>query len=140
MTRKKRDWYKYMCGQHRPSSLMSTCHRSLQRLQFLEQLRICFLCFPCPFLGCLTFPLGHFALFAFPLPFLLRANWNDADCGKCYGIMYAKNTINVLALDVSKDGFTVSPQAMSVLTNGQASALGRVKVTATEVPASECGL
>ncbi|KAI5983445.1 Cerato-platanin, partial [Pisolithus orientalis] len=68
------------------------------------------------------------------------ANWNDASCSKCYAIMHAKNTINVLALDVSKDGFTVSPQAMNMLTNGQASALGRVKVTATEVPASECGL
>ncbi|KAI6148860.1 Cerato-platanin [Pisolithus tinctorius] len=68
------------------------------------------------------------------------ANWNDANCGKCYAITYAKNTINVLALDVSKDGFTVAPQAMNVLTNRQASALGRVEVTATEVPASECGL
>ncbi|KAI6156607.1 Cerato-platanin-domain-containing protein [Pisolithus tinctorius] len=130
MTRKKRDWYKYMCGQHRPSSLMilgATSH-------LLPLLPV-----PFPRLPDLP-PLGHFALFAFPLPFLLRANWNDANCGKCYGIMYAKNTINVLALDVSKDGFTVSPQAMSVLTNGQASALGRVKVTAVEVPASECGL
>ncbi|KAI6156703.1 Cerato-platanin [Pisolithus tinctorius] len=57
------------------------------------------------------------------------ANWNDANCGKCYAITYAKNAINVLALD-----------AMNVLTNGQASALGRVEVTAVEVPASECGL
>ncbi|KAI6143015.1 Cerato-platanin [Pisolithus tinctorius] len=68
------------------------------------------------------------------------ANWNDPNCGKCCAITYAKNTINVLALDVSEDGFTVSPQAMNVLTNGQASALGRVEVTSAEVPASECGL
>ncbi|KAI6154184.1 Cerato-platanin, partial [Pisolithus tinctorius] len=64
------------------------------------------------------------------------ANWNDANCGKCYAITYAKNTINVLALDVSKNGLTMSPQAMNVLMDGQASALGRVEVTATELPTS----
>ncbi|KAI6004584.1 Cerato-platanin, partial [Pisolithus marmoratus] len=68
------------------------------------------------------------------------ATWNDPNCGKCYAVTYGKNTINVLALDVSKDGFTVSPQAMNTLTNGQALALGRVEVAATEVPASECYL
>lgn len=66
------------------------------------------------------------------------ADWNDPNCGKCYAITYGKNTIKVIALDVSKDGFTVSPQAMDTLTDGQANALGRVEVTAAEVPASEC--
>ncbi|KAI6156749.1 Cerato-platanin [Pisolithus tinctorius] len=88
---------------------------------------------------------GYTTFSSFPnVPYLggapTIANWNDANCDKCYAITYAKNTINILALDVSKDGFTVSPQAMNVLTNGQASALGRVEVTAAEVPASECGL
>ncbi|KAI6026909.1 hypothetical protein PISMIDRAFT_121740, partial [Pisolithus microcarpus 441] len=68
------------------------------------------------------------------------ADWNDPNCGKCYAITYGKNTIKVIALDVSKDGFTVSPQAMDTLTDGQANALGRVEVTAAEVPASECSL
>ncbi|KAI6115456.1 Cerato-platanin [Pisolithus croceorrhizus] len=68
------------------------------------------------------------------------ADWNDPSCGKCYAVTYGKNTIKVIALDVSKDGFTVSPQVMDTLTDGQANALGRVEVTAAEVPASECSL
>ncbi|KAI6097811.1 Cerato-platanin [Pisolithus sp. B1] len=84
--------------------------------------------------------LGSFSNFPYLGGAPTVADWNDPSCGKCYAVTYGKNTIKVIALDVSKDGFTVSPQAMDTLTDGQANALGRVEVTAAEVPASECSL
>ncbi|KIN95296.1 hypothetical protein M404DRAFT_319088 [Pisolithus tinctorius Marx 270] len=61
-----------MCGQHRPSSLLSTCPRSLQPLYFLEQLRNLFLRCPGPFLGRALLLRGFLCGQAFSLPFLLR--------------------------------------------------------------------
>jgi hypothetical protein len=66
--------------------------------------------------------------------------WNSAACGSCYQVTYGSNTVAILAVDVSKEGFTVSQQAMNTLTGGLAAELGRVDVTATQVDASVCGL
>ncbi|KAG6326276.1 hypothetical protein ID866_12813 [Astraeus odoratus] len=66
--------------------------------------------------------------------------WDDPNCGKCYTITYGTSTINVLEVDVSKNGFTVSQQAMDNLTNYSAQALGRVPITYIEADASACHL
>jgi hypothetical protein len=66
--------------------------------------------------------------------------WNSAACGSCYQVTYMNNTVTILAVDVSKEGFTVSEEAMNTLTGGLAAEAGRVDVTATQVDASACGL
>ncbi|KAH7890644.1 Cerato-platanin [Phlebopus sp. FC_14] len=64
--------------------------------------------------------------------------WNSTACGTCYAVTYGSNTINVLAVDVSKAGFTVSEEAMNALTNNEAVALGRIDVSALQVNATAC--
>ncbi|EPT02273.1 hypothetical protein FOMPIDRAFT_1022910 [Fomitopsis schrenkii] len=66
--------------------------------------------------------------------------WNSAGCGTCWQISYNGNTINVLAVDHAGDGFNLSLEALNVLTDNQAEALGRVTATATQVDSSVCGL
>ncbi|KAG9309692.1 Cerato-platanin [Chiua virens] len=66
--------------------------------------------------------------------------WNSPQCGACYTVTYGNYTVNILAVDVSKTGFTVSEAAMNALTNGQAVALGRVNVTFVTASPSTCGL
>ena len=70
------------------------------------------------------------------------AHYNSPNCGTCWKLYYAETgkTINVLAVDVALDGFNISEEAMNKLTGGLAVELGRVEVTATQVPASVCGL
>lgn len=66
--------------------------------------------------------------------------WNSTACGTCYEVTYGSNTVAILAVDVSKEGFTVSQEAMNTLTGNLAAELGRIDVTAIEVAASACGL
>ena len=70
------------------------------------------------------------------------AHWNSPNCGTCWKLYYAETgkTINVLAVDTSGDGFNISEEALNTLTGGLAVDLGKVEVTATQVPASVCGL
>ncbi|KAF8343334.1 hypothetical protein F5887DRAFT_886925, partial [Amanita rubescens] len=50
-------------------------------------------------------------------------------------------SINVTAVDhAGADSFNIALKAMNNITNGQAVALGRVPVTAVQVPASGCSL
>lgn len=66
--------------------------------------------------------------------------WGSPACGTCWQLEYQGNTINVLAVDSGKSGFNIALGAMNKLTNNQAIALGRVTATATQVPATACGL
>ena len=66
--------------------------------------------------------------------------WDSAACGTCWQITYNGQSINVLAIDVGRDGFNLSEEAMNDLTNGQAAQLGRVDASATQVAPSVCGL
>ncbi|KAI0700550.1 immunomodulatory protein [Cerioporus squamosus] len=68
------------------------------------------------------------------------AGWNSDSCGTCWQLTYKGKSINVLAIDHADSGFNIALTAMNTLTNGQAEALGRVDVTATQVSASSCGL
>ena len=68
------------------------------------------------------------------------AGWNSASCGSCWKLTYKGKSINVLAIDHAASGFNIAKAAMNTLTNGQAEALGRIDVTATQVSASSCGL
>ncbi|KAI0818678.1 Asp f 13-like protein [Irpex lacteus] len=61
-------------------------------------------------------------------------------CGTCWQLTYSGKSINVLAVDVGRDGFNLSEEAMNELTGGQAVALGRVDANAIQVDASACGL
>ena len=71
--------------------------------------------------------------------------WNSTSCGTCWQVTYTNSSgiaksINVLAIDVSLNGFNIAETAMNVLTNNQAGFLGRVNVASTQVAASVCGL
>ncbi|KAF9219117.1 Cerato-platanin [Gyrodon lividus] len=66
--------------------------------------------------------------------------WNSAQCGTCYAVTYANTIVNILAVDVSKTGFTVSEAAMNTLTNNQAVALGRINVTFELAEPEACGM
>ncbi|KAH9948150.1 immunomodulatory protein [Amylocystis lapponica] len=66
--------------------------------------------------------------------------WNSAYCGTCWELSYNGSTVTVMAMDVAKEGYNLSLEAMNTLTNGQAQSLGRVDATATQVDASQCGL
>lgn len=66
--------------------------------------------------------------------------YNSVACGTCYNVTYGSKTVTILAVDVSKAGFTISETAMNTLTGNLAVELGRVDVTATQVNASACGL
>lgn len=71
--------------------------------------------------------------------------WNSANCGTCWELTYTNaqgvaKSINMLAIDHAGDGFNVAMAAMSELTGGQATQLGRVDVAAKQVAASVCGL
>ncbi|KAH0828835.1 immunomodulatory protein [Lanmaoa asiatica] len=68
------------------------------------------------------------------------SGWNSTQCGACYAVTYGSTTLNILAVDKSTTGFTVSEAAMNTLTGNQASALGRVDVSFVTVGSSACGL
>lgn len=66
--------------------------------------------------------------------------WNDDNCGKCYTATYDGVSVNIIAVDVGRNGFVVSPQAMDALTGGQAVNYGRIEVTYVEADPSACQL
>lgn len=73
------------------------------------------------------------------------AGWNSPECGSCWQLTYTtaqgSRSITITAVDhAGANSFNVGLKAMNTLTNNQAVALGRVSVTATQVPSSECGL
>ncbi|KAJ5974581.1 hypothetical protein N7481_011791 [Penicillium waksmanii] len=72
------------------------------------------------------------------------AGWNSPNCGNCYSLHYKSGkvdkTIKVLAIDAAPGGFNIGKQAMNLLTNNQAEALGRVTATYTLLADSECGM
>lgn len=82
---------------------------------------------------------------SFPkFPFLAASDaipgWNSPNCGTCFAVTYNGVTVNVLAIDHAGDGINMSLEAMNALTNGQATFLGTVDATVTEVDGSACGL
>lgn len=66
--------------------------------------------------------------------------WNSTQCGTCYAVTYGSTTVNILAVDKSVSGFTVSEAAMNTLTGNQAIGLGRVDVSFVQIPAATCGM
>jgi len=69
------------------------------------------------------------------------SGWGSAECGTCWELEYDGYTINVLAIDHAGTGtFNIALEAMNALTNNQATFLGRVTATATQVDASVCGV
>jgi len=71
--------------------------------------------------------------------------FNSPGCRTCWKLTFVNaqgvsNSINVLAIDVATTSFNIAQQAMDKLTGGQAVALGRAPVTATQLAASSCGL
>ncbi|TEB31346.1 cerato-platanin-related secreted protein [Coprinellus micaceus] len=70
--------------------------------------------------------------------------WNSPACGTCWQLAYTSGgvtrTVNIIAVDVGSRGFNIARAAMNELTNGQATQLGRVPVTANQVAPSACGL
>jgi hypothetical protein len=71
--------------------------------------------------------------------------FDSPNCGTCWSVTWtnsqgAKNTINILGIDVAPNGFNVAKAAMNDLTNGQADFLGRVDVDVEQIAASKCGL
>ncbi|KAI9462563.1 Asp f 13-like protein [Boletus coccyginus] len=71
---------------------------------------------------------------------LYTVSWNSTECGTCYAVTYGTTTVNILAVDRSENGFTVSQGAMNTLTGGQAATLGTVYVSYVSVPPSVCGM
>jgi hypothetical protein len=73
------------------------------------------------------------------------AGWNSAYCGTCWQLTYTDDkgestSINVLAVDVAKDGFNIALAAMNALTNNLATQLGRITIDSSQVNVSICGL
>lgn len=66
--------------------------------------------------------------------------WNSPQCGTCWQLSYNGKSINVLAIDHAGAGFNIALDAMNALTNGQATALGRIDAQSVQVPISNCGL
>ena len=51
---------------------------------------------------------------------------------------YNGKSVNILAIDVARNGFNIAKKAMDDLTNGQAAFLGRIEATAVQVDRSAC--
>lgn len=73
--------------------------------------------------------------------------WNSPNCGSCYQLVYIdpndetkKKSINILAIDVAKEGFNVAKAALDELTGGNAEQFGNVDVEAKLVDRAVCGL
>jgi Cerato-platanin len=66
-------------------------------------------------------------------------------CGSCWNLTYVNpqgnsTSINITAIDAANPNFNIALEAMNVLTDGQASFLGSVPITAVQVASSVCGL
>ncbi|KAL7267820.1 hypothetical protein RUND412_009576 [Rhizina undulata] len=72
---------------------------------------------------------------AFTIPGL-----NSPNCGTCYQITYEGQSSYVTAVDHASDGFVLSQEALSTLTNGLTDQLGRVTADYIQVDISNCGL
>ncbi|KAF8810055.1 cerato-platanin-related secreted protein [Phlegmacium glaucopus] len=71
--------------------------------------------------------------------------FDSPGCGTCWQLTFVDSqgvstSINILAIDVATPNFNIALEAMNALTNGQATFLGRVPVTAVQVASSVCGL
>ncbi|KAF2875144.1 Asp f 13-like protein [Massariosphaeria phaeospora] len=66
--------------------------------------------------------------------------WNSPMCGTCYSVTYNNQTIYVLAIDQTINGFNLAKQAMDALTNNQAEQLGRIEAQYIQVDASKCNI
>ena len=71
--------------------------------------------------------------------------FDSAGCGTCWKLTFVNSqgvskSINILAIDVATPNFNIALEAMNALTDGQATFLGRVPVTAVQVDSSVCGL
>ncbi|KIJ30435.1 hypothetical protein M422DRAFT_187205 [Sphaerobolus stellatus SS14] len=67
-------------------------------------------------------------------------SWNSTNCGTCWALTFGSKTINVLAVDHAANGFNIAQTALDELTGGKAVQIGRVDITAKQVPESQCGL
>ncbi|KAF8744973.1 hypothetical protein AX14_011986 [Amanita brunnescens Koide BX004] len=73
------------------------------------------------------------------------AGWDSPACGTCWQLTYTdaqgvSSSLNITAVDhAGANSFNIALPAMNNLTNNQAEALGRVPVTAIQVPTSGCG-
>ncbi|KAI0258982.1 Cerato-platanin [Gloeopeniophorella convolvens] len=68
------------------------------------------------------------------------AGFNSPACGSCWEITYKGKSIFITAIDHAGDGFNLSLEAMSMLTDVNAVDLGIINATAKQVAASKCGL
>jgi hypothetical protein len=94
--------------------------------------------------------LGYTTLGSLPnYPFVAGApavtGWNSPGCGTCWAVTYTNSkgknsTIHLLAIDVAPTSYNMPTSAMNSLTGGQAVFLGRVPVSAVNVPPSLCEL
>ncbi|KAF8162814.1 cerato-platanin-related secreted protein [Crassisporium funariophilum] len=71
--------------------------------------------------------------------------FNSASCGTCWNLTFVNSqgvskSVSILGIDVATPNFNIALGAMNALTNNQAQQLGRVTITAANVPASVCGL
>ncbi|KAF8120902.1 Cerato-platanin [Boletus edulis] len=68
------------------------------------------------------------------------SGWDSPKCGACYAVTYQATgvTVNILAVDKTDTGFTVSQQAMDNLTANHAVEFGHVEVSFEEVDPSRC--
>ena len=53
---------------------------------------------------------------------------------------YEGKSINVVGLDIAKDGLNLSKQSLDTLTGGRAYEVGRIDATVTRVDSGVCGL
>ncbi|OBZ75985.1 Allergen Asp f 15 [Grifola frondosa] len=68
------------------------------------------------------------------------AGFDSPNCGTCWTLSFNGNSIHVLAIDTTANGFNIALEAMNVLTDNQGVFLGRVNATAEQTTAATCGL
>ena len=71
--------------------------------------------------------------------------FDSPGCGTCWELTYVNaqgvsTSIDILLIDVASPNYNIALEAMNELTGNQATFLGRVPVTAVQVPSSACGL
>ena len=71
--------------------------------------------------------------------------YNSPNCGSCWELTWTNaqgvpKSIDILLIDVASPNFNIAKAAMNELTDNQAESLGRVDVSAVQVPSSKCGL
>ncbi|KAF8585770.1 Cerato-platanin [Ramaria rubella] len=65
--------------------------------------------------------------------------FDSPGCGTCWALTFNNLTINILAIDVADNGFNIAESTFNLFTNGQATQLGVIDVSAVQVDASACG-